>query len=248
MAFDPRCWFSLAPVYSLYRSDHATITVLREDVLEAGSKMRFLPFVVGDAEEAVFGGPFCGAAPHALSCWARDAGKRCTLFYAKRRALHPRQIAAQRNGATIYWVDGGYMSVVQKRARDYADSVGALFLPLGFDVPRAIDPYTAFAERVRKERGSPAQVWCCCASGMVTRILGNAFPDSEVCGVTVGLASRHDKQAFPRNVRLFDSGENFAHETRFSAPFPSCANYDRKAWKVCAQQARGSVLFWNVAA
>jgi hypothetical protein len=247
---DPRRWLDVPPRFQTVRGGQggaARITVLREDQLEAGSKLRFLPFLLHGAREAVFGGPFCGGAPHALSCWARESGNRATLFYAKRDQLHPRQIAAKRNGARLEFVSPGYMTVVQKRARDYAQRAGALFLPLGFDVPAATEPFQEFLRRVRREVGSPDQVWCCAGSGMLARNIARVFTDSEICVVAVGLESRHGAQSFGPNVSMVRHRLDFAQPTKAGAPFSSDPNYDRKAWEHCAREARGTALFINVA-
>lgn len=225
------------------------ITVVRDDLLdEGGSKLRFLPFLCGGAREVVFGGPFCGGAPLALSVLGRETGQRITLFYARRRVLHWRQERARENGARLVFVAPGYMTNVQAKARAYAASAGALFLPLGFDVPAAEGPFVAAMEGVRRRVGDPDEVWCCVGSGMLARCLGRAFPHSAVHGVAVGLASRHDAQSFPANVILHPAGYRFEQASKAGAPFPSCPNYDRKAWEVCRARARGRVLFWNVAA
>ena len=223
-------------------------TIVRDDKLEGGSKTRFLPYLIKGAKEVVFGGPFCGGAPHALSVLGRDLGFKVTLFYAARKNLHTRQLAAEMNGAKLVFVRPGYMTTVQKRARDYAQEAGALFLPLGFDVPEAEDPFVAAMLRVRKKVGDPEQVWCCAGSGMLARCLSKAFPASEICAVAVGLASRHNAQDFRPNVTLYASHYRFEERAKSEAPFPSCPNYDRKAWEVCVERARGNVLFWNVAA
>jgi hypothetical protein len=248
---DPRRWLDTPPVIQKVAGGgaggRAQIRVLRDDLLEGGSKLRFLPFLTGDAPEVVYGGPFCGGAAHAISVWAREAGRRASLFYAAREALHPRQLAARRNGARLVLVRPGYLAVVQARAKAYAAEAGALFLPLGFDVPAAIAPLAEFAARVRRELGQPDQVWCCAGSGMLTRVIAGAFPDSEVRAVAVGLASRHEKQPFPPNVTVVPAGMPFGRAVRGAAPFPSCPNYDLKAWQRCVREARGRVLFWNVA-
>lgn len=248
---DPRRWLDaparLQPLAGGGQGGAARIAVLRDDLLEGGSKMRFLPFLCGDAQEVVFGGPFCGGAPHALSVWAREAGRRATLFYAERRELHARQQAARANGAQLVMVRPGYMTVVQARARAYAAEAGALFLPLGFDVQAAIAPLAEFAARVRREWGSPDELWCAAGSGMLTRVLAGAFPDSAVHAVAVGLESRHGAQAFPPNVTLVPSGMPFGRALRAACPFPCDPNYDLKAWAACARHARGRALFWNVA-
>lgn len=243
---DPRRWYEEAPV--LQRLNNR-VTVLRDDVLEGGSKLRFLPFLIDDADEVVYGGPFCGGAPHALSIWGRESGKKVTLFYAMRDRAnwHRRQVAAEANGATIVEIYPGYMSTVQARAREYAEEAGAKFLSLGFDLPAAEEPFVDFMERVRRETGSPDQVWCATGSGMLARCLSRGFPHSEVNAVAVGLASRHKAQDFGPNVVLHTAPYKFEKETKQRAPFPSDGNYDRKAWEFCVRQSLGSVLFWNVA-
>lgn len=221
-------------------------TIVRDDLLEGGSKTRFLPYLIEGAEEVVFGGPFCGGAPWALSVLCRDTGKRCTLFYAARRDLHWRQQSAIANGAKLHFVSPGYMTNIQKKARDYAQAAGALFLPLGFDVPAAERPFIAEMERVRRRVGEPDQVWCATGSGMLARCLAQAFPNSEVHGVCVGLASRHDAQSYPKNVLLRPCPYKFEQMTKAHCPFPSDRNYDRKAWEQCVEHSRGNVLMWNV--
>lgn len=246
--FNPRKWLELPPVFSRHTTEMADVTVLRDDALEGGSKLRFLPFLVTGAEEIVFGGPFCGGAPLALSVLGRESGQRVTLFYAKRKLLHRRQMAAYKNGANIIQVSPGYMTNVQAKARAYAQKTGALFLPLGFDVAAAEEPFVAFMESVRARIGSPGQIWCTVGSGMLARCLSKAFPESEINGVAVGLKSRHNAQLFGSNVVLHESRYDFAQETKATSPFPSCPNYDRKAWEICAVKAKGKVLMWNVLA
>lgn len=221
-------------------------TIIRDDLLEGGSKTRFLPYLIGDAAELVFGGPFCGGAPLALAVIGKEEGRKVTLWYAKRAKWHRRQILAQSLGAQIMEASPGYMTVVQARAKAYAASAGALFLPLGFDLPEAEAPFVEAMVRVRKKIGSPDQVWAAVGSGMLARCLGRAFPESEIRGVAVGLASRHEGQSMPGNVTIEASAYAFDKETKATAPFPSCGNYDRKAWEICASRSKGSVVFWNV--
>lgn len=227
---------------------HNGVLVVREDLVDGGSKIRFLPHLVSGAREIVYGGPFCGGAPYALSVWGRKTGARISLFYAKRRDLHNRQKSAFRNGARIFQIPYGYMSNVQAKARAYAQAHGALFLPLGFDVKGASDPFVEFMRGVRAQVGLVDEVWCATGSGMLARCLGAAFPDAAVHGVVVGLKSRNQAQAFPPNVQLHDCRYAFAQPCRFPAPFPSCPNYDLKAWEMllAKRNHRARTLFWNV--
>jgi ribosomal protein L21 len=239
---DPRRWLDIPPVLAR----HGNLIVVRDDLLDGGTKMRFLPFLVRGAEEIVYGSPFCGGAAVALSVIGRETGQKITLFYAKRSKLHTRQRTALRNGATIYQVPTGYMTNVQAKARAYAAQHGALFLPLGFDVPAAVAPLADALRALRKRTGDPAQIWVAAGSGMLARNLGHAFPSSEIKAVGVGLKSKHGAQPFPPNVQVIDAGMPFSEECKQEAPFPCCPNYDRKAWVHAARYARGSAMFWNV--
>jgi hypothetical protein len=239
-------WWMAEPVIER----HGPALVVRDDLLAGGSKIRFLPHIVGDAREIVFGGPFCGGAPYALAVWGARTGARITLFYAKRRELHWRQRAAFQLGSQLYQVPAGRMTVVQRRARDYAADHGALFLPLGFDLKHATDPFVAVMRRVRECVGPMDEVWCATGSGMLARCLANAFPEARIKGVVVGLRSRNQAQQFPGNVELIDCPYDFAEPSKTPAPFPCCRNYDAKAWEQLIGAARAPhrrVLFWNVA-
>lgn len=239
-------WWMASPIIE----QHDRALVVRDDLLMGGSKVRFLPYVIGDAREIVFGGPFCGGAPYALAVYAAMTGRKATLFYAKRNALHWRQKAAFMLGADLYQIPAGRMTVVQKRARDYAAQAGALFLPLGFDVAAASDPFEAVMRAVAAEAGPIDEVWCAAGSGMLTRCLARAFPEAQVHGVIVGLRSRNQAQSFGPNVTLHDCPYDFADPCEADTPFPSCKNYDAKAWEVMCQHSRSDpkrTLMWNVA-
>ena len=193
----------------------------------------------------MFGAPFCGGAPYALSVIARETETKTTLFFAKRKNHHRRQVQAYKNGAKIYEVPYGYMSNVQSKARKYAQENGALFLPLGFDVPEAEEPFTEFMSKINSKYKYD-QIWCAVGSGMLARCLSRGFPDTEIHGVAVGLKSRNTKQNYGSNLTLHDSGMKFEKAIKYDGLFPSCEHYDMKAWKKCKEMSKGKVLFWNV--
>lgn len=245
MEIDPARWHREPP--RIERVAPQTY-VLREDLLPGGSKMRFLPFLLGDARELVFGGPFCGHAPLALSIIGEAFGRRVTLFYAQRKVLHPKQAAALSHGARIIPVNPGYMTNVQAKARAYCALTGAKFLPLGFDLPEAEAPFLDYIATVRRRVGDLPEVWCATGSGMLARCLARGFPNSRIHAVPVGLASRHEAQEFGANVTFHPTELKFEQEIKARPPFPSCPNYDAKAWAVFQAQRSGApALFWNVA-
>lgn len=227
---------------------HGAALVVREDLIAGGSKMRFLPYLIGEAHELVFGGPFCGHAPLALAILGKALGRRVTLFYAARKVLHPKQQAALDHGARIVPVSPGYMTNVQAKARAYCELTGAKFLPLGFDLPEANEPFLRHIETVRRRVGDIDEVWCATGSGMLARTLARGFPSSSIHAVPVGLASRHEAQEFGPNVVFHPSPWKFEQAIELKPPFSSCPNYDAKAWAIFERQRSGApALFWNVA-
>lgn len=225
---------------------HGRFVVVRDDLLPGGSKTRFLPAVITGHREVVYGSPFCGGAGPALAFVGCALEIKVTLFYAARRELHWKQKAALDFGAQLVTVPAGRMSVVQARAREYCQSYGAKLFPLGFDVPEAEAPFVAAMRKVA-EAVDVDEVWCATGSGMLGRCLAIAFPEAHVHAVAVGLRSRWEAQAFPPNVTIHESGCRFEEEARAAAPFPSCPNYDRKAWHAAQALSRTDrALFWNV--
>ena len=231
--------------------EHCLVQVVRDDLVDGGSKMRFLPYLVPpEAEEVVFGGPFCGGAPVALATFAKAAGIRATIFYAKRFTLHRRQLQVLAAGSQIHFVPYGRMANVQAKARAYAAATpGAFFLPLGFDLLKAEEPFIAAARLLSGQIRPIAEIWCAAGSGMLARCLALAFPEARICAVAVGLTSRWAKQKFPSNVRIEVANYRFDQPAAIQPPFPSCPNYDAKAWERCAARATtrpGARVFWNV--
>lgn len=222
-----------------------SVTVVRDDLLIGGTKTRFLPGLLDGEREVVFGGPFCGGAPVALAAVGKAMGIKITIFYAQRAKLHKRQQQAAALGADLHFVNPGYMTVVQKRARDYAKHAGALFLPLGFHTDKATD---IFVSQIRDQFGVAGydEVWCATGSGMLARSLGLAFPNALVYGVAVGLSSRWKNVQLTPNVTIIESRYKYEAESKQHTDFPACPNYEKKAWEEMKGRGMGNVLFWNV--
>ena len=136
---------------------HDGIHVVRDDMIPGGTKRRFVDgFVTGPQEEFVYATPAYGGAQIALAIATRAAGKRCTIFVAKRGALHPRTIEAQRAGAKIMEIPYGYLSNITGKARAYCAQSGAFMIPHGFDTLDARSQLAAAALTVSRLVTAPA--------------------------------------------------------------------------------------------
>ena len=216
--------------------------IIRDDRLPGGTKQRGLEPYLQDhpGTEFVYASPVYGYAQIALAVSARQAGKKATIFTAKRKIPHPLTLKAHKHGATIVQVEHGYLNVVQKRARDYAAATGACYLPFGVDLPEIAQAITAAA---RSLSVSPTEVWTVSGSGTLTRALQKAWPAARFMTVLIGKQSICTGRA-----KRYLAPESFEQPARQPPPFISCLNYDAKAWQFYHRHAQPDALFWNVAA
>lgn len=220
--------------------EHDGIVVVRDDLIAGGTKRRALPVLMGGPEKGyVYASPVYGYAQIALAHAAREAGKRAVVFCAARKEKHPRTLEAAEAGALVVGVPTGYMSVCRKWARDFAEEQGFRLLPFGLDTPEFIEALAAVARRLPVR---PKEVWCVAGSGCLSRALQMAWPKAVVHAVRVGAEPSVGK------ARLHVAPERFEQDAKALPPFPSCSNYDAKAWQFIKRLARPGALMWNVAA
>ena len=215
------------------------ITVVRDDLLPGGTKRRVAASLLQGGEEFVYASPAYGYAQVALAYACRDAGKQATIFTAKRHTLHPRTQEAKHAGAKIVLVPIGYLSNVTAKARAYAVAVGAVLLPFGFDTPKIVQELSAVAASLPVK---PREVWTVAGSGTLSRALQQAWPEASFFAVQVGKLPQVGK------AQIIQALEPFEYDAQVKPPFPSCSNYDAKAWRFIKQHASPGALFWNVAA
>lgn len=79
-------------------------------------------------------------------------------------------------------------------------------------------------------------------SGALSRALQIAWPDASFKAVQVGATPDVGR------ATLYKAPERFEVDAKGPVPFPSCRNYDAKAWQFVARYAKTGALFWNVAA
>lgn len=241
--------------------EHEGVTVVRDDLLGYGAKIRFVDYLIGHDPEGkkvrewVFGScPATGYAQISMPYICGRYGKEVHLFMAARDQvnLHPYQKRGLELGAVYHWVPMGFLNVTQARAREYAETAPKKrqLLPLGLEHPTVL---ASIVKVARSLKVKPKAVWTACGSGTLSRGLQLAFPEAEVHGVLCG-----------HNLTERELGRMIAHRSSYAfaravkpqelPPFPSAPTYDAKVWSILTSyyqthpRPKGPVLFWNVGA
>ena len=236
--------------------NHEGFHIVRDDLLEGGSKRRFVDRLIREeiaegAEEFVYGGcPANGYAQLSLTLQAKAYDKKAVFFMAQRSLdnLHPYQQQALDYGADIRWIPNGMLQVTKARAREYyyKDPKKRRLLPLGLEEPRVLEDIATLAKTIEIDYNIEiSEIWSVGSSGTLTRGLQMAFPNKDVHVVSVGHTM---KQHEVGRAKLYRSKYKFTQEVKGDdvPPFPSVPTYDAKAWTVMKKYAKKGALFWNV--
>lgn len=227
---------------------HEGVNVVRDDLLPGGTKSRYFAGLFDKHDHVVYASPAEGGAQTALAWAAREAGKRCTIFVAKRKIPHPRALAAKRLGATVVQVEHGYLNVVQSKAATFCQRTGAYNLPFGGAILSAEE---RIADAARSLGVEPVDVWCASGSGTLAKGLMRAWPNSHHHVVRVG-RELPDFLGRPRSFTIHEVKLPFQKASRAPCPFPADPHYDRKAWAALREHYAGETVpsgtfMWNVA-
>lgn len=222
--------------------EHEGVKVVRDDMLDGGTKVRAIDGLVGSADEWVYPAPAQGYAQLALAIACERQDKRCTIFTAKRKEPHPLTVRAMEHGARIEFVSNGRLSNVRAKTRRYCDENGARFVEVGLLIDGMSEAITTSARGLRVR---PLEVWVTAGTGTLATALHEAWPKAELHVVRVGMVP-----TLPDGAIVHDAPESFDQPARIIPPFPSALHYDAKAWRFVAEHARrdGRALFWNVGA
>lgn len=215
------------------------IYVVRDDIVPGGTKQRILMRKIRPGVEYVYATPAYGYAQIAVAHAAEANNAHATLFVAKRKTPHPRTLAAKKAGARIVQVPHGYLSNVQSKANAYCDATGATIIPFGVNAAWFIESLAALARSIEIR---PSEVWSVAGSGTLTRSLQKAWPHASFNAVVVGASPQTGR------AQVWKAPEEYHQDAKLNPPFPSCGNYDAKAWRFLCRHASTGALFWNVAA
>lgn len=221
------------------------IKVLRDDLLPGGTKSILMDSIIGDKEEYVYASPVYGGFQIALSSYCKQVGKKATIFCAKRKNKHSNTKKCLELGANVIEVPYGYLSVIEKRARDYCyGKNNSQKLVFGAKEDSNIDLIAKRTKEVINYLGyEPEEIWCAIGSGTLVKGIIKGTSKSIINGVQVGAEYKESHERL--NKLIYH--KSFDKESKEKTPFNSTPNYDLKALEYCLKYKKtNNVLFWNV--
>jgi hypothetical protein len=203
------------------------IYVLRDDLLPGGTKSILIDSLLvnnHDVNELVYASPCYGGFQIALSIYCKNNNKKATIFCAQRKIRHPNTEICIQNGANVVEVPYGYLSVVEKHAREYlrlreslqtkgiilgAGGVLAgglvplvpLKITFGANSPENITIIASRAKRVIESFTEiygkpPDEIWCAVGSGTL------------ISGIIQAVAEMQGAQCFCQALPTWEMGHN----------------------------------------
>ena len=224
--------------------EHDGIKVVRDDLLDGGTKRRAFTIYVKskpEMDEFVYASPRQGYAQLSLAYACKDLGKKCTVTIPQGERYWLSD-AAEELGANIIEVPMGFLTNIQAKARYYCQENNAHLIPFGGDHPIIVEDMRRAALSLDV---NPKEVWTVMSSGVLSRGLQGAWPDATVYGVRIGHNTTPQEQG---RAETYKSRYKFQQECKEDErpPFPSSLTYDSKAWSFMKEYANKNALFWNV--
>lgn len=248
-------WVDTAPKPAIVDLNGAT--VWDDSVTGLGTKGRWGDLFMSKVttKEVVYVQPRVGWAGMSLSALVDKYDKNLTLFMPASKRISDHQLICVERGANVKFRRIAAMPVLNKYAKDYADEVGATFVPFGLDHELVVAAGVASTLQQWGDRPEPKHIVSVVSTGVLSRTLQIAFPNAEFHGVAVarnlkaGEIGRASVVSYHRPfLQDADEAAKIHEETGIS----SAPNYDMKGIEYLLRGKLGvpmepSTLFWNVA-
>lgn len=221
--------------------------VVRDDLLPAGSKTRFIDYLISHSshvDEWVFGSsPRWGFGPISTAYVCRQYEKKFSLFLAESKEKHPNFRWVKEYGGKIIECPMGFLAVTEKRARDYVQGNSKkCLLPLGLEHPTVLASIVKVARNIGY---TPKRFWTTGSSGTLNRGLQLAWPNAEAHVLQVGHTMK-EREIGRAIVHTTDLRFSQHPKKQYLPPFPCVPEYEGKLWKLIEEEGRPGDLFWNV--
>jgi hypothetical protein len=224
---------------------HDGVRVVRDDLL-VGSKVRGADCLVSSLPEyidtLVYVQPRTGLAGVSLLDVAKNRNMKVRLFMPACKTISEQQACCIERGAEYTFYRIARMPNLNRYAKQWCDErKNVFFVPPGLNH----ELVTAGIVKVASKMKAPDEVYCATSTGVLTRGLQIAWPDTKFTSVCVarnmkaGELGKADPISEPLEFTAKEKDENLP-------PFPCMETYDAKVWKYIPKNTGKDILFWNV--
>ena len=235
-----------------YKSDYPEFNIkqvdgfniIDESVLGVGAKSRMSDFYISNLKhkELVYVAPRVGYAALSLAHLCKKHNKNLTLVIPASKEVSDHQALAIEYGATPLFLRVAGMKNANRAASMYADATGAHFIPFGLDTE---DVYAGAVTEFQKLRKyNIKRLWCVISTGVLSRSLQIALPDTEIFNVAV---ARNIQQGELGRAHFQSYHKGFTSKADTIPPFDSVLTYDAKGWEYLKEHGQEGDWFFNVA-
>lgn len=239
-------------------NDIIKINVVRDDLIEAGSKQRALVpyFEKHESTEFVYVCPYTGGAQVSLAYSALLTNKKITLFINRVRPRHPLTRKALSYGTVnLIEINNGSLKRMNKIAKKYIEKQIETFnkkyitlIELGFtnnDYRKILVQQLKKAIPLKLKNTPPKRMWVPTGSTVFVNALYKVFPKTHFLVVQTGKTVWPD-QIQQERTTLYKSKEWFYDKAKRQPPYPTTKSYDAKAWTFVEQYGENGDYIWNI--
>ena len=222
---------------------HDGISVIRDDLLVGGTKVRAAAHLLSQIDEdtVVYVVPRKGLAGVALIEAAKMHGKRVVFFMPSSRTASDIQAWCYERAADTHFHRIAAMPNLNRIAKQWAEDNGAFFVPLGLNHELGTAALVRTAYNMEQAGYAPEHMYVATSTGVLIRAMQIGMPNTTFTAVAVARNLQQGEKgpaSFIPEKRPFLQDEAKEHQP----PYPSVANYDAKVWKYAMP---GSCI-WNV--
>jgi hypothetical protein len=221
--------------------------IIDESVLAVGSKARMGDFFISQIKEKelVYVAPRYGMAGISLLDLASRYNKKVTLFMPSSKVVSEHQQIAIERGANVKFRRIAAMPNLNLMAKKYAKENGAYFIPLGLKHEHVTAGAVRCFYDFFKDKEKPSRMFSVISTGVLTRALQIALPDTEFHAVAV---ARNIQDGELGRAKFYSYTKPFSAKSKLiPTEFDSTENYDAKAWDFINKYGQAGDWLYNVA-
>jgi hypothetical protein len=219
-------------------------------VCPVGYKARSGEFLIQElvkqgVKEIVYVQPRRGFAGISLSYLCKKYGLDLTLVMPSSKEVSDHQALCIEYGAKPLFLRVAAMPNANVMAKKYAKATGAYFVPLGLNHPYVIAAGVKIINEYFQNKEKPKTMWTVISTGVLSRSLQIALPDTEFNAVAVSRNIQHGelgKANFYTYHKPFDSRADV-----IPSEFDCENSYDAKGWEYLTKFGSKGDWFFNVA-